>query len=83
MIGRTWYYASTTPIKDMGINHHRFDIFMTQKLLDGANVVALFQKVGGKAMPKGMTAPVFGDPRLLDSLSHGTLHGLFIEMVSS
>jgi hypothetical protein len=29
---------------------------MTQKLLDGSNVVTTFEQVGGEGMPEGMTS---------------------------
>lgn len=38
--------SPSTAIQNMGINHGGFDIFVTQQLLDGADVVAILQKFG-------------------------------------
>ena len=34
----------------MGIDHRRFDIGMTQKLLDGSNIATAFKQVSGEGM---------------------------------
>ena len=57
--------AETAPVQDMGIDHCRSHILVTQKLLYGANVITIFQQVGREAVSKRMTASVFldaGDP---------------------
>jgi hypothetical protein len=38
----------------MGVDHSRFDIIMSQQLLNGSDVVAVFQQMRGKAVAKGM-----------------------------
>jgi len=40
----------------MGINHGGHNIFVTQKLLDGADIIPVLQQVGGETMPESMTA---------------------------
>ena len=39
---------------DMGIDHCRFDIAMSQQLLNGSNVRAAFEQVRGKRMAERM-----------------------------
>ena len=52
----------------MGVNHGGLDIFMAQQLLHGANVVAIFEQVGGKAMAKRMAPNPLSNARRTDSL---------------
>jgi len=40
-------------VQDMGIDHGRADVFMAEKFLDGADVVARFKQMRGKGMSKG------------------------------
>jgi len=46
--------ASATSIEDMGVDHRRFDTFMTQQFLDGADVIAVFEQVSGKPVVQGV-----------------------------
>ena len=34
----------------MGIDHRRFHIFVTEKLLDRSDVIPIFEQMGGKRM---------------------------------
>ena len=47
--------------EDVGIDHGRFDIFMAEELLDGADIVAGDQQMGGEAVPEGVAADLFAD----------------------
>ena len=38
-------------VDHMCVGHGRIDIRMAHQLLDGANILAVFQQVGGKRMP--------------------------------
>ena len=38
----------------MGVDHCRFDVLVAEEFLDGTDVVAIFQQVGGKAVAEGM-----------------------------
>ena len=57
----------------MGINHRGFDIFMTEQFLDGADIVAVLQEVGGKGMAEGVTTNPFCDFGVSDGLLKGFL----------
>ena len=35
----------------MGVDHGGFDILVPQQFLDGADVIAVFQQVGGETVP--------------------------------
>ena len=63
----------------MRVNHRCPHISVAQKLLNGSDVITLLQQVGGKAVPKGVTAPILKNMTLhygiLHSFLHGTLRG--------
>ncbi len=42
----------------MGIDHRRFHIFVTEKLLDRSDIVTAFQQVSCEGMAKGVTSHV-------------------------
>ena len=44
----------------MGINHRGFHVVMAEEFLDCPNVVAPFQKIRRKGMPKGVAGGTFG-----------------------
>jgi len=46
--------ASAPSIEDMSIDHRRFNTFMTQQFLDGADVIAVFGQVSGKTVAQGV-----------------------------
>ena len=46
--------ASRTPVEDVGVDHRRADVPVTEQLLDSADVVALFQEVSGERMAEGV-----------------------------
>ena len=47
-------YAECTAIQDVGVDHGGADIMMPEKLLDGADVIAILQQMGGKGMPEAV-----------------------------
>ena len=53
---------------EMGINLGGCDAFVSEHLLDGAQVGAAFYQVGGKGVAEGMRGDVLGDPRQADQV---------------
>ena len=47
--------------EDVGVYHGRLDVFVTEELLDGADIVAGDQQMGGEAVPEGVAADLFAD----------------------
>jgi len=43
----------------MGVDYGSFDISMTQKLLDGADIIAIFEQVSGKTVAQGVATHPF------------------------
>ena len=56
-------------VQNMGVNHRRANVLVTQEFLDRANVIAIGQQVRGERMPKRVARDSLGQP----SLSHGVL----------
>ena len=52
-------YGFWPAVEHMGIDHCGFDILMTKKFLNGADIIACFKQVSGKAMAKGVRADIF------------------------
>ena len=48
--------TTTAAIENMGVDHRGFDIFVAEEFLDGADVVAALQEVGGEGVAEGVTA---------------------------
>ncbi len=65
----------------MGVDHGGADVFVAEELLDGANVVAGFEEMGGKAVAEGMAAGWLLDAGGDDGLFDGVLEVLFGEVV--
>lgn len=55
------------------IDHGRFDVFMAQKFLHGANIITILQEMGGEAVPQGMAVPTLVNASLLYSRFHRLL----------
>ncbi len=56
---------------------------MTEEFLDGADVVAGFEQVGGEGVAEGVGTDGFDDPGGFGSGAHGLLHGTFVEVVAA
>ncbi len=54
--------TSRAAVEDMGIDHRRLHVAMTQKLLDGSHVIAAFEQVCGKGI---------ADSSSIDEISQG------------
>ena len=61
--------ALASPVQNMGINHRGFHVLMAEELLDCPNVVAPFQKIRRKGMPKGVAGGAFGESGFSDRAS--------------
>ena len=44
----------------MSVDHRRLDILVAQKLLNGSDVIAASEQVGGKGMPEGVASSPLG-----------------------
>ncbi len=55
---------------------------MAERLLDGSNIVAGFQQMGGKAMTQGMAGDVLRDAGLLGGMVDGLLQRSGVSMMA-
>ncbi len=61
----------------MGVNHGGGDVTMAEQFLNGANIVAAFEKMGGEAMAKGMATGGLSEAGGGDRAFDGVLKVLF------
>jgi hypothetical protein len=66
-------YAQTAAVEHVGVDHRGFDIAMAEKLLDGADVVAILQQMGGEAVAESVTGDAFGEGGQVRGLVDGAL----------
>jgi len=66
----------------MCVDHCGLEVFVAEQLLDGSDIVALLQKVGGEAVPEGVDAGGLGDFRLPHGRFEGLLKGRGVDVVS-
>lgn len=67
----------------MGVDHCRFEIDMPEQFLDGADIFAGFEEVGGKAVAQGVAGDFLGDAAFADGGGDGGLDRGLVEMVSA
>ena len=59
------------------------DVFVTQKLLDGADVVMILQQVGSEGVAERVRRDSFGDAGPCGSLLYSFLHSVFMEVMAT
>jgi hypothetical protein len=64
----------------MNVDHGRSHVRLSQQLLDRSDVVARFEHVGGKAMPKGMAAGRLEYSRLANRDLDGALQDFWVSI---
>jgi len=70
-------HAARTTVENVGVNHGRGHVSVSEKLLNGSDVVTTFEEVGREGMSHGVRARRLGDPGLAHSVLHRSLdHGL-------
>ena len=69
------------PIHDVGIDHGRGHIAVSQQFLHRADIVVRFEQVSRKAVPQGVATGGLGDSRASDRVRHRPLHRRFVQMM--
>ncbi len=80
-VGGTADTAASGPVQDVGIDHRRFQILVSKQLLDGPDIISLVEEVGGKGVPKRVTAHGFLDSNLTDGLGRPALNDPILQVV--
>src|SRR5215471_6135756 len=79
-VGRT-PHPRRAPVEDVGVDHRGADVPVALQVLDGADVEAVLQQVGGERMPEGMARGGLGNPGAANRLLHRPLKDRFVEVV--
>lgn len=66
----------------MGVDHGRPHAPVAEKLLNGADVVAVLQQMGGERVAEGMAGGALCDVALADSLANRLLDGRRVQVVA-
>ena len=66
----------------MGVNHGGTDVFVAQEFLYRADIIAIRQQVGGKAVPQRMTANGLDDCRQIYGFSNRLLNTIVLPVDS-
>ena len=74
-------YSHPALVEDVGVNHRGPDARVAEELLDGADVVAVFQEVGGERMAEGVTCGPLRDAAPPNRLADRPLDGGRMEVV--
>ena len=74
-------HSLPAPIRDMGVNHGRTDIRMTEQLLNGPNVIAILNQMSRKRMSKGMWGSGFGQTDRFHHAINGFPDHRFMEVM--
>jgi hypothetical protein len=69
--------------EDVGIDLGGGNLGVAEEFLDGADIVAGFEEMGGEGVAEGMATDGFGDLGELDGGADGALEDLFIEMMAA
>src|SRR5438067_13037507 len=67
---------------DVRVDHGGLEIRVDEKLLHRADVVTIFEQVGGKGVPQRVTAGGLSESRLTHGRLHGSLHGLLMQVMA-
>jgi len=75
--------AAAAHVEDVGVDHGGLDVFVPENLLDGSDVVAVHQEVGGKGVAEGVAADLLRDSGLVPCLVDRLADNRFVEMVAA
>ena len=69
--------------QDVGVNHGRGNVLMSQKLLDRTDVVATFKQMRGKTVPERVTTRGLGNASTPDRQFHRVLKIFLADMMTA
>ncbi len=73
--------ARGAAVQDMGVDHRRRDVLVAEELLDGAEVAAVLEEMGGEGVAKGMAGGPLRNSRREDGSAHGLLKDGLVQVV--
>jgi len=69
-------------LEDVGVNHGGLHVFVTEEFLDGADVVAVLEEVGGKGVAEGVGGDGFLEACGFSGGANGFLEDAFVYVVA-
>jgi len=70
-------------IEDMSVDHGGLDVAVAKQLLDGTDIVAALEEMGGERMPEGMATDGFGYSGSAFSVVDSALHDARIHVIAA
>lgn len=67
----------------MSVDHGGFDVFVSEEFLDGADVIIVLQKMGGKRVSEGVGGDVFVYLGTTGGFPDGFLDYCFVKMMAA
>jgi len=75
--------GKATTLQHVGVDHGRLDVLVAQQLLDGADVVMVFQQMGGEGVPEGVAGHALFQAGGTCRLADGALQAAFVEVMAA
>ena len=69
--------------QDVCVYHGGLDVLVPKEFLDGPDIIAILQQVGGETVSEGVTTDGFIDASQFDSPPDGLLHAAFREVMAA
>lgn len=73
--------APTAAVEDVGVDHGGAYVALAEQLLNGADIVAVLQKMGGEGVPDGVADRGPGDARATGGRTHRLLRHGFVQVM--
>src|SRR5437870_1259056 len=70
-------------VEYMRIDHRGADVVVAQQFLDGADVAAVFEQMGGEGVSKRVRCSAFAEPRPPNSVEHGALQDRLVQVMTA
>lgn len=75
--------GESAALKDVGVDHGGFDVFVSEEFLNGADVVSVLEKVCGEGVAEGVRGDAFVYFGGFDGVSNCTLEGGLVNMMAA
>src|SRR5688572_8969899 len=76
-------HGSGASVEHVGVDHRRGDVAVAEELLDGPNVVAALEQVGGEGVTERVRTGTLAEARTQGSLLHRALDDRFVEVMAA
>ena len=70
-------------VENVSVDHGRADVFVPKEALDGADVIAVLEEMGGERVPERVATGRLRDPGGADGVVDRTLDDTLVQMVAA